>query len=995
MKRVIFLIFFCYYNLTPQVIMLMKSFDLSNTNLSLTGSSFSSDSNGNLFHFWADSVKLFCTKSNDAGFTWTTPLLLHETNYPIINKVSSIISSSGRVFVFFWDTYVYYKYSDDNGITWSEKIILPTGTGLNSRITKSGFPLVTSDGTIQYIYSRNTGSSTGIFRISSSNDGVSWSTESKLLNNPNVGSPSLVSLQNGIEVLYFLKTGTTPDTIFSITSTDFGITWTITEKIEFISPSQINSVVSLVDTTGKFYLIYDTKLPTPFEGYFNNEIMFLISSDQGTTWNSPQSYTLYKGYDANPKICLFNGKPFVSFLSKRRLTNTESLKVWFGFLLNGFDRDTPPMVYRTDSYLNNSTPSTAFFRAAIDDESQIIYVDLIYDVNGKRQPALSMYDNGTNGDSIANDKIYSAEITGHLENGDNLLYYIKAMDAFSNEVIHYGGVVLLQNEPATSTYLLDVNRIKLPLENSGVIADLEINGIRNATYDSVTVLFSAGFYLSGINNSTIWTNAISSSARIQDYRKGRVGVPYDDPRNKIYVVSKNDPPFSNSWQNWKTAVTMGADFYDGNNDGIYNPVDLNSNGIWDPNEDKPDIIGDVTTYCVYNDAVPSFLRRFNDVNPLGIEIGQTVFAYADSTQNALNNAIFIRYKIVNTGTVSSVMDSVYFSFWSDPDVGDGWDDLVGCDTILNVGFTYHKSQDITFGVAAPTVMTSILQGPHYYKPGETFIDNNNNGYYDEGIDTPTDTAYNRKGSSRGIDIFPGARNRNMTSFIHNPPGIEPLLGSANASLEARNYLMGKDRFGNFIDPCLWSNGSVIGENCSSVNPVFMYSGNPAANTGWLNTVGTDQRILVNTGPFTLKANEPMEIIGTFLVGRKDDPFSSFYEARRIASYAGSFYRSNFGLYPLGVEEEPSTNVNDFVLYQNYPNPFNPVTTIKYHIPETGLVSLKVYNILGEEVTTLVNEIKRPGSYTIDFNAGKLASGVYFYELSVNHFRTTKKFLLMK
>ncbi|MDP2300873.1 MAG: T9SS type A sorting domain-containing protein [Ignavibacteria bacterium] len=75
--------------------------------------------------------------------------------------------------------------------------------------------------------------------------------------------------------------------------------------------------------------------------------------------------------------------------------------------------------------------------------------------------------------------------------------------------------------------------------------------------------------------------------------------------------------------------------------------------------------------------------------------------------------------------------------------------------------------------------------------------------------------------------------------------------------------------------------------------------------------------------------------------------------------------------------------------------FNPVTTIKYQIPEAGLVSLKVYNILGEAVATLVNEIKRPGSYTVDFNSGKLASGVYFYELSANHFRSTKKFLLMK
>jgi hypothetical protein len=86
---------------------------------------------------------------------------------------------------------------------------------------------------------------------------------------------------------------------------------------------------------------------------------------------------------------------------------------------------------------------------------------------------------------------------------------------------------------------------------------------------------------------------------------------------------------------------------------------------------------------------------------------------------------------------------------------------------------------------------------------------------------------------------------------------------------------------------------------------------------------------------------------------------------------------------------------DYVLYQNYPNPFNPSTTIQYSIPKKSSVTLKVYDILGNEVTSLVNEEKHPGVYSVIFNARGLASGVYFYRITAGEFRKTKKMILMK
>jgi len=85
----------------------------------------------------------------------------------------------------------------------------------------------------------------------------------------------------------------------------------------------------------------------------------------------------------------------------------------------------------------------------------------------------------------------------------------------------------------------------------------------------------------------------------------------------------------------------------------------------------------------------------------------------------------------------------------------------------------------------------------------------------------------------------------------------------------------------------------------------------------------------------------------------------------------------------------------YSLSQNYPNPFNPVTKISFEIPKSGLVTLKVYDILGKEVTTLVNEVKTPGNYIVDFNGTALSSGIYFYRLESSGFTSTKKMTLIK
>jgi hypothetical protein len=96
-----------------------------------------------------------------------------------------------------------------------------------------------------------------------------------------------------------------------------------------------------------------------------------------------------------------------------------------------------------------------------------------------------------------------------------------------------------------------------------------------------------------------------------------------------------------------------------------------------------------------------------------------------------------------------------------------------------------------------------------------------------------------------------------------------------------------------------------------------------------------------------------------------------------------------------IVKKNNSEAMKYELSQNYPNPFNPITNIKYQIQKTGLVTLKIYDITGREIRTLVNEIKNPGSYIVSFNGTEFASGVYFYRIQSGDFVQVKKMVLIK
>jgi len=144
---------------------------------------------------------------------------------------------------------------------------------------------------------------------------------------------------------------------------------------------------------------------------------------------------------------------------------------------------------------------------------------------------------------------------------------------------------------------------------------------------------------------------------------------------------------------------------------------------------------------------------------------------------------------------------------------------------------------------------------------------------------------------------------------------------------------------------------------------------------------------------TVDLNEPQNL--TWLTS---SPFWGIYDADNSTIWENGVFED----FPTSVE--PVTDIlKDYMLEQNYPNPFNPSTRIRYTIPsviasgtkQSQLVTLKVFDILGNEVATLVDEEKEPGVYEVEFSAAYLASGIYIYRLQSSEFSDTKKMILLR
>ena len=124
------------------------------------------------------------------------------------------------------------------------------------------------------------------------------------------------------------------------------------------------------------------------------------------------------------------------------------------------------------------------------------------------------------------------------------------------------------------------------------------------------------------------------------------------------------------------------------------------------------------------------------------------------------------------------------------------------------------------------------------------------------------------------------------------------------------------------------------------------------------------------------------------------PDSTLYACGADSTTAGQGVFA-YTFVPVGISSHNGDIPKDYALYQNFPNPFNPATVLAYDIPKESYVTIRVYDISGKEVKTIVNESKKVGAYTITFNASSLSSGVYFYKLTAGSYTAVRKLLLVR
>jgi hypothetical protein len=169
----------------------------------------------------------------------------------------------------------------------------------------------------------------------------------------------------------------------------------------------------------------------------------------------------------------------------------------------------------------------------------------------------------------------------------------------------------------------------------------------------------------------------------------------------------------------------------------------------------------------------------------------------------------------------------------------------------------------------------------------------------------------------------------------------------------------------------------------------------AAKWAWISggtgqsTVGPgDIHFVIASGPYTIDPGETQRV-GFAIIGGVD-----LADVQTHADAARVKWDEITGLVSVGGQK-PTAAPEEFALLQNYPNPFNPATVIRYDLPAGSFVTLKVYDILGREVTTLVNTQQSAGSHSIRFDASSLPSGMYLYQLRAGSFVATRKFMLLK
>lgn len=390
--------------------------------------------------------------------------------------------------------------------------------------------------------------------------------------------------------------------------------------------------------------------------------------------------------------------------------------------------------------------------------------------------------------------------------------------------------------------LIDVNRISMIVTNWGSFAfdaGSGSSGLEFPKGSGKTAVFAGGLWLGGkINGVT----KVAVTAYSNEWFPGPVGPPArpnyvaSNPDSAVYRVYKLNRVYAD-------ALVRDADLADYNAGALPDGADT----VTVQGDGTLNILGDQMTWCVYNEADSAKKANSGEnsghTGPMGIEVQQTFFAF--SRLGALGQTVFGRFRLINKG--SNQVDSMFVSVWSDPDLGEFTDDLVGCDISRSLGFVYNSTNDdAIYGNAPPAVGYDFFKGPTGYT-----------------------------GSQLGLTSF---------NKYSNEQGGDPDLFT-----QVYNFQRGLNR-----------DGTIVINPVTGLPTTFVVSGDPVSASGWLDTSPADRRLMLSSGPFQMAPGDTQEVVVGLVIG--DAPgtntrLPSISLLRFYDQFAQSAFDQNFDLAP--------------------------------------------------------------------------------------------------
>jgi hypothetical protein len=464
-------------------------------------------------------------------------------------------------------------------------------------------------------------------------------------------------------------------------------------------------------------------------------------------------------------------------------------------------------------------------------------------------------------------------------------------------------------------------------------------------------------YRSGLQPGRIVSTGVAENPSLEKNRLYKVRSDYasadlaEEISDEWIPKQAIEDSYANDWNEWP--ANDGAPF-----------VDINKNGIYDPTIDIPGVKGATQTmWYVANDLNPVLTTYMYGSQPIGIEMQATYWNY--NIAGPLNNALFKKYVIINKSAVR--VDSVYLTMWCDADIGNASDDFVGTDTARRMVYTYNANPfDAICGALPPAVGYAYLQTPT--------------------VASASDSAY------FGNRWIKGKRNIPVNASYYFTNGdatvYDPVMGSITGSTQFYNFMRGR----------IGASGQIYSDP-SGVGTYFPLSGDPVTNNGWVDGIlfpMADRRMGISSGPISFAPGDTQEVVFAEIAADASPATGSLTAIVNLRKNCDSIRAEYYSLANMstGIKDKNSL-ARKFALSQNYPNPFNPVTVIRFELPAKGKVTLRVYDMLGREVALLINEEKPAGVSQVEFNASRLASGVYIYKLDCNDFSSIKKMMLLK